>query len=216
MGRCRWARLSPPCPRGFVRLATADPRWSAFLYHDTANNNLYVASNPGSVDWGASFDSFMQEFNGADVATSSSGELGPDNGQIHGNLRSVAGTTHGCVVATDVIGGWGPLAGTYVWDSDGLFVGGIMDHIDHSSPDYMYMCGGEFCHSALYTLPSGDVYFYGNWENCIRIYKVTGWNNWVHQSGQLVIAAPSAADTGQGLTAEYFDNSDFTDLRPRV
>jgi hypothetical protein len=193
-----------------------DWRFCGYLHHDAKSDSLYAAFNPWTVNWGQSVDSYMQHWDAAGAATWGAGEQGPGNGQVRAGFRSIAGVTHGCVVATDFDGGWheGESANTYVWDKDGLFVGGIMDEIDlTAAPNFMYRLGGEFCHSTLYTFPNGDVYFYGNWENEVRIYKVTGWDDRKYQTGSLTIAAPSTPDTGQGLTAEYFDNKDFTDPR---
>ena len=76
--------------------------------------------------------------------------------------------------------------------------------------DYWYQCSGEFCHSAVHTLPSGDVLFFGNWENEMRIYRISGWSGWKRDSGVVKVATPSADQKGQGLTAEYFDDAGMT------
>lgn len=193
-----------------------DPRWSAFIYHDPASKRLYGALNNGTTGWCSSVDSVLQTWDAKKALSWAVSEQGSNPGQINHNLRGIAGIAHGCAVVIDVNGGWNmsSLAQTYVWDADGLFVGGIMDHPDTNGiPNYMYQLSGELCHSAVTTLPDGDVYFYGNWENEVRAYRVTGWNDWVRKAGTLTVAAPSTAHTGQGLTAEYFDNTTFTDLR---
>ena len=189
-----------------------DPRWSGFLYHDVASGRLYGALNTGTTGWCGSIESLMQQWGKNTAQAWTVSEQGPNPGQIHHNLRGIAGVTHDCVVAIDVNGGWNmtSLAQSYVWDADGLFVGGIMDHPDlRGIPDFMYQGSGEFCHSSLYTLPNGDVYFYGNWENEERVYRVTGWDGWVRKNGMLKVAAPSADTVGQGLHAEYFSQATF-------
>ena len=219
------------CPMRFADGGYSDPRWGAFLFHDTQTNNFYAALNSGGVpSTGAPIftDSFLQHWNAAGQTTWGVGQrsnaaevngflfLAPtEPGSIYWSLRSLAGVTHGSIVATDYSGGWsGEPAHTYVWDQDGLYVGGIMDNIDLSvAPSFMYACSGEFAHSTLYNAPNGDVYFAGAWENDMRIYKVTGWDNWVRKSGTLSIGTAGQDNTGTGLAATYFDNRDFTDAR---
>jgi len=94
-------------------------------------------------------------------------------------------------IAIDVDGGWNvERAQTYVWDRDGLFVGGLFDHpkVD-GTPEFMYHLGGELAHGTLYTGPDGDVIFAGNWESEVRLYRITGWGTpsapWLRQSGSV-------------------------------
>jgi hypothetical protein len=217
------------CPARFLSTPYADARWGAFLYHDTQEGSLYAALNPGTVAWCQSADSFVQRWSADGRMSWAVGEQGAASvsgsvawyiptaaGEIYRNLRSIAGVAHGCLVATDVDGGWTTeRAQTYVWDRDGLFVGGIMDNpVRDGTPEFMYHCGGEFAHSAIYTMPDGDVYFAGNWENETRVYRVKGWDGaetpWVRSSGELTIQRPTPDDTGQGLTAESFRDASFT------
>jgi len=189
-----------------------DPRWSGFLYHDIASGRLYGALNNGTTGWCSSVDSVMQSWGANKALAWGVSEQGPGVGQIFYNLRGIAGVTHGCVVAIDVDGGWNManLARSYVWDAEGLFVGGIMDHPDlNGIPDFMYQGSGEYCHSALYNFPNGEVYFYANWENEVRVYRVSGWEQWVRQSGTLKVTTPSTAHQGQGLLAEFFTKPTF-------
>jgi hypothetical protein len=214
------------CPERF-RGTSGDWRWSVFLHHDAASGELYAALNPGTIEWCTSTDSYVQNWSSSAGRLGwTAGGLGPaptslsgmarsiptDPGFIYWNLRGLSGVAHGCVVATDVDGGWtGETAHTYVWDRDGLFVGGIMDTPDLDGiPKFMYQCGGEFAHSALYTLPDGDVLFAGNWENEVRVYRVKGWDGvaspWVRLSGTITVREPSRDETGQGLAVEPGDN----------
>ena len=200
------------CPARFSQ-APLDPRWAVFLHFDGETGNLFAAINPGTTGWCTSRDSFAQAWNAAGRLTWQAGELGPARtlsqpnglgyvttapGLIYWNLRGIAGVTHGSLVAIDVDGGWAnERAQTYVWDRDGLFVGGIFDHPKlEGIPEFMYHLGGEFAHAALYTLPDGAVLFAGNWENEIRLYRITGWDGpdafWVRMSGQLTLAPPAA------------------------
>jgi len=78
---------------------------------------------------------------------------------------------------------------------------------------HWYQLGGEFCHASVATLPDGDVLFFGNWENEMRVYRVSGWNGWRRQSGKIRITTPAASHTGQGLTAVAFEDAAMT--KPR-
>jgi hypothetical protein len=206
------------CPDRF-RQGTADGRWGAYLFHDPASGALFAALNPGTADWCLSGDSFMQQWTPSGAIGWSAGELGPSPtvhgayvptrpGLIYWNLRGIAGVAHDCVVATDVDGGWfSERAQTYVWDRDGLFVGGVMDAPDlTAAPEFMYHLGGELAHSTVLTLPDGDVLFAGNWENEMRIYRVRGWDGpdspWTRASGAVRVRAASRDEIGQGLTTE--------------
>ena len=120
---------------------------------------------------------------------------------------------HDCVVAIDVDGGWNMthLGATYVWDQDGLFVGGLIDSPDLDGiADYWYQFGGESCHSSVLALPGGDVLFAVNWESEMRVYRITGWKDWTRQSGTIHLTRPAVAHRGQGLAATYFAGRSLT------
>ncbi len=75
----------------------------------------------------------------------------------------------------------------------GLYVGGVMDAPDLNGIEkHWYQLGGEHCHASAATLPDGDVLFFGNWENEMRVYRISGWNGWQRQSGRLQLTAPAA------------------------
>lgn len=207
------------CPRRFDTSHFADSRWSAFLHQDPRSGQLFAALNDWTRDWCDYNDSFMHQWSAAGesrwtVGQRSAGPVVP--GEVHTHLRGVAGLAHGCVVAIDVNGGWygkNP-ALTYVWDQDGLFVGGLMDAPDLNGIEkHWYQCGGEFCHASVHTLPSGDVLFYGNWENEMRVYRISGWDGWSRQSSTFRLDQPRAARTGQGLAVNYYDDAALTRLR---
>jgi hypothetical protein len=132
-------------------------------------------------------------------------------GSIYRNLRGLAGVAYGNLIAVDVDGGWQTeRAQTYVWDRDGLFVGGIMDAVDlDAAPEVMYHLGGELAHATVATFPDGKVYFAGNWENEVRLYEVSGWDGWERQTGELLVKHAAPDSVGQGLTAEYFRDEAF-------
>ena len=115
--------------------------------------------------------------------------------------------THDWLVAFDVDGGWNAeRAQSYVWDRDGLFVGGLFDHpkLD-ATPEFMYHLGGELAHGTLYTEPNGDVIFAGNWESEVRLYRITGWDTaaapWLRMSGPLTIGHVTSGGIRPSLTA---------------
>lgn len=207
------------CPARFDARHFADSRWSVFLHQDAASGNIYAAFNDWTRDWCDYADSFMHQWSPAGVSKWTVGQRGVVPvlpGEVHMHLRGVAGVAHDCVVAIDVEGGWylKHPAATYVWDRDGLYVGGLMDHPNLNGMEkHWYQCGGEFCHAAVHTLPSGDVLFFGNWENEVRIYRVTGWNDWLRQSGTIRLDAARPNHTGQGLTLARYDDPAMTRLR---
>jgi hypothetical protein len=198
------------CPQRFTSNGYNDPRWSAFLHFEARTGKLFAALNPGTTGWCASRDSFAEGWGSDGRPIWQVGQQGPapntarpaeyvatPRGLIYWNLRGIAGVTHDCLVAIDVDGGWGPeRAQSYVWDRDGLFVGGLFDNPDVAeTPEFMYHLGGELAHGALYTGPDGEVIFAGNWENEVRLYRITGWETprapWVRMSGRLTLPAPS-------------------------
>jgi hypothetical protein len=199
------------CPARFAGRSN-DGRWAAFLHLDAARDELYAALNPGSVEWCTSHDSFLAKWDRNGRPAWEVGELGPASngkranqegyiatapGLVYWNLRGIAGVAHDCLVAIDVDGGWASeRAQTYVWDRDGLFVGGLMDRPDLArAPEFMYHLGGELAHATVFSEATGDVIFAGNWENEIRLYRISGWDaperRWIHLSGD--IGAPTTA-----------------------
>lgn len=207
------------CPSRFDASHFADSRWSVFMHQDRASGNLYAAFNDWTRDWCDYADSFMHQWSPAGVSKWTVGQRGVVPvlpGEVHMHLRGVAGVAHDCVIAIDVEGGWylAHPAATYVWDRDGLYVGGLMDNPNLNGIEkHWYQCGGEFCHAAVHTLPSGDVLFFGNWENEMRIYRISGWNDWSRQSGTVRLDAARGADAGQGLALAQYDDSAMTKLR---
>jgi hypothetical protein len=110
----------------------------------------------------------------------------PPAGKVYA-FRQVVGVTHDAVIANDYNGGWDgdQRAITYVWDKDGLWVGGLFENVDlNAAPDYLYTLSSDNRSGDIWTDPAtGDVYFYGAWDTDFRIYKITGWNDWVRLSG---------------------------------
>jgi hypothetical protein len=200
----------------------ADPRWSVFMGQDQKSGSLYAALNDWTRNWGDCDDSFMQKWSADGTARWTVGQKAKGSvvpGEVRTILRGIAGVTHDCVVAIDNDGGSNTsnLYGnfSYVWDPDGLFVGGLMDATDlNGIAKHWYQLGGEFCHASVATLPDGDVLFFGNWENEMRVYRVSGWKSWRRQSGKIRIEKPAVAHTGQGLTTVAFADAALT--KPRA
>ena len=61
-------------------------------------------------------------------------------------------------------------------------------------------------------LPDGWVVFVGQGYNNNPCYRITGWDGWVRQRGEITIAKPATAPAqqGTGLKAEVFANLDLT------
>lgn len=195
----------------------ADTRWSVFMHRDPKSGSLYAALNDWTRNWCDYDDSFMQKWSADGTAQWTVGERAASQpwqpGEIRQHLRGIAGVAHDCVVAIDVDGGWNMAnpAVTYVWDQDGLYVGGLMDAPDFKDiAKHWYQLSGESCHASVATLPGGDVLFFGNWENEMRVYRIAGWNGWQRQSGKIRITKPAASHTGQGLTAVTFKDAGLT------
>ena len=209
------------CPTRFHPQHFADTRWSVFMHQDQKSGKLYAAFNDWTRNWCDYDDAFMQQWSAKGKSTWTVSQLGKGfslPGEVRTHLRGIAGIAHDCVVAIDNDGGsntqklYGNLS--YVWDSDGLFVGGLMDSMESKdTPKHWYQLGGEFCHASVATLPDGNVLFFGNWENEMRVYRISGWNSWQRQSGRVQLTAPAAPHTGQGLTVTAFDDAAMT--KPR-
>ncbi len=199
----------------------ADTRWSVFMGRDPKTGSLYAALNDWTRNWCDYADSFMQKWAPDGTAQWTVGQLSRGHtvpGDVRTHLRGIAGFAHDCVVAIDNDGGsntqklYGNLS--YVWDPDGLFVGGLMDTSDFADiANHWYQLGGEFCHASVATLPGGDVLFFGNWENEVRVYRISGWNDWQRQSGTFHLNEAATPHTGQGLTAVTFADAALTTQR---
>ncbi|MBE7500464.1 MAG: hypothetical protein HS113_09205 [Verrucomicrobiales bacterium] len=197
-------------------------RWGSYITQDSRSGIWFVAINASMTDWGRSTDSFMTSYNadgsrrwivGGRTVGSPQSHLAP--GDI-GCFRRIAGTTHGCVVVNDFQEGEWPLT-SYVWDSDGLWVGGVMDEIDRrAAPVWRYGAGGESLGTVMVNDPrTGDVLLFWHGYNDVRVGRVTGWDGWVRASGKLSLstAAPSSTPIltavplgkGQGLMLEAWD-----------
>ena len=204
------------------RATKIESRWASYITADPVNGGWYLAINDTMTDWGRSTDSFLVAYSadgtrrwitGGKTIGSPQSHIAP--GEI-GCFRRIAGTTHDCVVINDFMEGPWPLT-SYVWDRDGLWVGGVMDEIDRkAAPVWRYGAGGESLGTTLVNDPkTGDVLLYWHGLNDLRIGKVTGWEGWDRKSGKVKLAAAAAAKqpmltevppgTGKGLQLEFWD-----------
>ena len=209
-----------------ARVTSIEGRWGSYFYRDAGTRQLYGAFNSSMTDWGKSKDSFLCQWDEQGRLRWMAGEKGPLPGQIN-VFRRIAGVVHGCVVLTNFSYEWPSeqRTRTYVWDSDGLWVGRLFDHPDLDvAPATRYGLGAEALAGVITTDPrTGQVRYFGHWLNEARVYEIDGWNDIVRSSGTLSLAAPaepsrsqSADDyaetppgSGAGLSAEYFDNDGF-------
>lgn len=113
------------------------------------------------------------------------GALNP--GEVY-TMRSIVGVARGAgvgrevVFATDFDGGYNGKvpALVYAWTEDGLVLNNPFDfpgnnwHYTHSSDN----ASGTFLNHPYH----GVLYFAGG-ENEVRVYKITGWNSLIHESG---------------------------------
>lgn len=174
----------------------SDSRYSIDSFHDTMTGTLYCGMNVNITGWCTSSDSFLSKWNQGSTEMWEVGKKGDEPGQIN-HFRRFLGMTHGCEVLLNVsiegdpdakgkqLISQDPRNRSYVWDSDGLWVGGLMDTIVTTNVSkYFYLGGAEWLSGTMYTDPvDGTVYAYLDWLNEARVYKITGWDNWERQSG---------------------------------
>lgn len=206
------------------RVKHTEPRWGSYITADPVNGGWYVAVNDSMKNWGHSTDSFLIAYN-ADGSRRwiTPGKTGgtPQSHIAPGDIgcfRRIAGTTHDCVVINDFMEGPWPLT-SYVWDRDGLWVGGVMDEIDRkAAPVWRYGAGGESLGTTLVNDPkTGDVLLYWHGLNDLRIGRVTGWEGWERKSGKVQLAAAAVAKQpmltevspgmGKGMQLEFWDQN---------
>ena len=202
-----------------VRAGGIEPRWASYIARDAATGGYFAAYNANMPDWGTSKDSFVCSYDaqGKQRWTAGGRTIGTEQAFIGPNdigcFRAIAGVTHGCVVANDFLEGPYPLV-SYVWDNDGLWVGGVMDEIDRdAAPTWRYGAGAEAFGTVMHTDPkTGEVLLFWHGMNDVRIGRVTGWDGWERKNGTIDLAtaaapfAPSVTEvrygTGTGLWLE--------------
>lgn len=204
------------------RFKGGDPRWSIFL-NRTAKNELLAALNTEVGGWGQSKDAFFVRYDAKGKELWQVGEKGDQSGQC-GVFRRVLGEVHGCAVVNNFSIEWASerFLRTYVWDRDGLWVGGLFDNPDlNGILPPLYAAGGEALAGVVREDPkTGEVLLYAHWLNEGRLFRVTGWDGWQRDSGKLRLKetapvlkreddpwAEVSMGTGAGLAATYWKNS---------
>jgi FlgD Ig-like domain len=105
-------------------------------------------------------------------------------------FRNNVGVVRDSVVAQDFNGGNTGYSGqaiTYVWDRDGLYVGGLFDNIDTTKVGKRwYNLGSENGAGAVIEEPGSDhVIYFGSTESANHVYRIKGWSGWLRLSGQV-------------------------------
>jgi len=212
-----------PMPAPPARVSQIEPRWGSYFQRDSATGDLYGAFNDRMPTWGQSEDSFLVKWDATGQEQWTVGRLGEGPGRIWRPFRRFVGIAHSCPVLTGFSYEY-PADGvtaTYVWDSDGLWVGSVFDHLDlTAAPENLYSLGGEALSAQLVPQADGSVLFFGCWLNEVRVYRITGWEGWVRRSGTLTVptgfeppaaTVPVPSGNGTGLVGEYFQTSRPTD-----
>jgi hypothetical protein len=198
------------------RVTYVEDRWGSFFGKDLKSGAVFGAFNDRAT-FGTSQDSFMVKWSphGTQEWIVGGPTLGRPSAFVPpgaiGAFRRIAGVIDGSVVATDFYEGPRP-GTTYVWDTDGLWVGGVLDHPDLTvAQSWQYGLGGETLTSVIQRDPlTGDVYFYGTAINEVRVYRITGWDGWQRASGQVTLAASPGTPPGTGLRADFYSDTALT------
>ncbi len=112
--------------------------------------------------------------------------------QLWSTFKNNVGVVYGNVVTQDFNGGhagFDKQAITYVWNEDGLFVGGLFDIIDTSKVGVRYYnLSSENGAGALFEDASnGTVVYFGGTESANHVYRVRGWSGWLRLNGSITI-----------------------------
>lgn len=220
---------------GGERLVDLPPRatkvsvaWGSNLHRDDADGSLYVAVNDRMPKWGLCEDAFLLKYDAGGRLSWTVGRKGHVPGTID-CFRRFVGIAHGCPVLTNFSNEWGDemATRTYVWDADGLWVGGLFDRPDCGRcVESMYSFGAEALSANLRVEPAtGDVLLVGCWLNEARVWRIRGWKDWVRTGGAITVDRPGAVPAspvrrgsrppaqGAGLTGEYFTGEGFDPAR---
>jgi len=187
--------------RGSIQMTTAP------------DGSIFACFNIDMYGWGGANDVRVVKWDANGSFLWEAGKLGANHnyadsnhtvnpGEVWSSFRNTVGVVHGCVIAADMNGGnanrsdWS--AFEYCWDQDGLWVGNPFEtaNCDTSGgvPMTRYCLSSENGSGTVLEDPAtGGVYYYGGQESMVRIYKITGWDNWVRQSGTVGSGAPCAA-----------------------
>jgi hypothetical protein len=105
-------------------------------------------------------------------------------------FRGIMGTAFGNFIVNDYDGGWdgAHVSWNYVWNEDGLWVGQLFENPDLAkAPRESYSLASDNRSGHVYAdAASGNVYVYGAWDSDFKVFKVTGWRDFVRASGQVI------------------------------
>jgi hypothetical protein len=164
------------------------------------NGSVYGAIGLGAYTW-AGITSAMVGRWGSDGKLIWKRKLGVaggyDNGhpytpgvQVWSAFKNNVGVVYGNMVAQDFNGGHASYGGqgiTYVWNEDGLFVGGVFDSIDTSKVGArFYNLSSENGAGSLHEeTATGSVLYFGGTESANHVYRLRGWGGWLRLSGTI-------------------------------
>jgi hypothetical protein len=123
----------------------------------------------------------------------------------------IMGETHDCLILRDR---GGQPAGL-VWTKDGLYVGTLMDRrAKDGLPDHLYRWDywkDDSLVGELVTRANGDVYWFAAGPGDNPVFKISGWDRLVRESGRVTAPAGAAAArrTGMGWRATYYRDTAF-------
>ncbi|MEO1448205.1 MAG: PKD domain-containing protein [Bacteroidota bacterium] len=197
--------IFPDEPRGsylttipdFVSQDGLDVRWAFTTVVDTASQVAYIGVNEDRSGWGVFEDSYLMRVNTQGEVEWRVGQRGHGPGKIDVGFRFPLKVAHGCAMFT----AFDSRRKTFVWDSTGLWVGNLVESPDYSKTQYphLYEMSSDPKQGDIYTDPhTGDVLFMAGWENEARLYRITGWNNWIRDNGTFTLSKTSGP-VGLGL-----------------
>ena len=112
----------------------------------------------------------------------------------------------GCLLVRDVE------APVHVWDSDGLWVGGLFDQPDtKAAPRAAYQSCGESFYGCVIEAPAGakvpglrggDVLFFAGGQNNNPVFRIKGWDKFRRKSGTVAVSDEKVAELAELLRAE--------------
>ncbi|HYO69448.1 MAG TPA: PA14 domain-containing protein, partial [Archangium sp.] len=196
------------------RVTQIEDRWGSYFARDEQTGEVFGAFND-RAGFGTSEDSFVGKWkaDGTPAWLVGGPTLGHESAFVPpgaiGTFRRIAGVVDGSVVLTDFYEGPRP-ATTYVWDRDGLWVGGVLDNPDTSvAPGWMYGLGAETLASTIVKHPvTGEVYLLGTSINEVRVYRITGWDGWVRMQGDVQLgASPGTSTPGTGFRVDFYGDT---------
>ena len=117
-------------------------------------------------------------------------------------LWNIAGLAHNCVAVIDMQCYFTCKNLVHVWDSDGLWVGRLLESPDlKAAPEEAYYLATENFGGTLMEvtkknkargLNAGDVIFVGDGQNVTSIYRITGWDTFKRDSGTVTVIPEQA------------------------